>query len=115
MNFTDLLKSLHQEYLHSLPDKISMIEKQIKSGQTEQIADCFHKLKGTGTTYGFPEVSELGLVVEEICLTRPLQALTAAQLAVELLRDVYNARQRQTAFDLATDPRIVSMRKMLQN
>ncbi len=115
MSFADLLKSLAQEYLAALPEKIAKIEEQIRAQSPEQLRESFHKLKGTGKTYGFPEVSELAQVVEDICKDQPVHALKAAEDAVQLLRDIHATRQSQQSFDCTSDARFVTMQKLLQN
>ncbi len=71
MNFDELLKSLHKEYLTSLPSKIDSIAQQAIKGSAAELRESFHKLKGTGRTYGMPEVSELATLVEDLCAEFP--------------------------------------------
>ena len=53
------LGQLIDSYLKSLPEKILVIASQVQAKETGNVRESFHKLKGTGKTYGFPEVSEL--------------------------------------------------------
>jgi HPt (histidine-containing phosphotransfer) domain-containing protein len=115
VNFDELLKTLHQDYLSSLPKKIVTIRDQIMAGQAGDLRESFHKLKGTGRTYGMPEVSDLSAVVEEVCLDNPAKAATAAGHALEILQDIYTARTQGRSHDLEGDPRFLSVRKLLQN
>ena len=115
MNFDELLKTLHQDYLSSLPKKIISIRQQITGGQVGDLRESFHKLKGTGRTYGMPEVSDLSAIVEEICLDSPAKSVTAASHALEILQDIYTARTQGRSHDLEGDPRFLSVRKLLQN
>lgn len=114
MNLEEMIKTLQQEYLAGLPEKISQIEKIIQSKETAAMRDCFHKLKGTGSTYGLPEVSELGQAVEEVCIQRPASAAEAATLGVVLLREIYQSRQRQVPFNVSADSRFATLHKLLQ-
>jgi chemotaxis protein histidine kinase CheA len=111
MSFDDVLKGLRQDYLHSLPQKISDIRRQIKAGSAEDLLMSFHKLKGTGKTYGIPEITELAAVVEHICQDAPAKAAPAADQAVSILVDIHSARTLDAQFPLENDPRF----KKIQN
>jgi len=115
VNFDELLKTLHHDYLSSLPKKIASLREQVQAGNASDLRESFHKLKGTGRTYGMPEVSELAAVVEEICSDFPLKAVSAASQAIEILQDIYNARTNAQGFNLEADARYASVRKLLQN
>lgn len=115
VSFEELLKTLRAEYLASLPQKVDLIKKQIATGSKLEIRDSFHKLKGTGRTYGLPEVSELAEVTEAICMEKADQSETAAEQAVAILQEIYTARQQGQAFALEQDPRFQLIRKLLQN
>jgi len=105
MSMEDLLKNLQREYVQSLPEKISDIRKHIKSGSVETLETAFHKLKGTGKTYGIPEISELAATVEHICHEKPAKACPVAAEALSILQDIHSARKEDTAFHLVGDPR----------
>ena len=115
VNFDELLKSLHRDYLSSLPKKISTIREQIASGNSSDLRESFHKLKGTGRTYGMPEVSELAACIEEICIDFPDRAVVACGHGVELLQDIFDARTKGLDFALDADQRYSAVRKLLQN
>lgn len=109
MSMEELLKNLRKDYLESMPDKISNIKKQISDGSTDDLRDCFHKLKGTGKTYGIPEISELAATVEGICHETPDQAGKAARQAVAILLDITSARKSDNEFKLSSDPRFKAL------
>jgi HPt (histidine-containing phosphotransfer) domain-containing protein len=115
VNFDELLKTLHQDYLSSLPKKIVSIREQIQAGNPSDLRESFHKLKGTGRTYGMPEVSELSAVVEEVCSDYPQNAVTAAGHALGILQDIHAARVSGKHHDVEADPRFALIRKLLQN
>lgn len=112
MSFDEMLKNLQRDYLHSLPEKISTIQQQIQEGDAVVLRASFHKLKGTGKTYGIPEISELAAEVEDICQGRPLSAAPAAREAVLILRDIHSARQSNHEFKLSSDPRFKKIRTL---
>ncbi|MBX3022146.1 MAG: Hpt domain-containing protein [Bdellovibrionales bacterium] len=113
MSFEDLLKSLQKDYLASLPDKVVTIRTQIESASTSELRESFHKLKGTGRTYGLPEVSELAELVEGICISRPTDAVVASTHAVAILHDIHGAYSAGNAFNLHQDARYAQIRKLL--
>ena len=62
-NLKDVLADLKADYLKTLPAKIEKIKTLTFHQSWEQLADEYHKLKGTGKTYGFPEIT---LVCEKL-------------------------------------------------
>lgn len=113
MSFEELLKSLQAEYLAALPKKIETILHQIQDAALNELRESFHKLKGTGTTYGLPEVTELAELLEDICTDLPEKAPEAARRATEILLGICDARTRDQAFDLRADPRYADVRGLL--
>ncbi len=109
MSFEEMLKNLRRDYLESMPEKISNIKKQINDGTPATLRDSFHKLKGTGKTYGIPEISELAAKVENICVETPDQAGKAARQAVAILADITSARKSDLEFKLSSDPRFKAL------
>ncbi len=109
MSFEEMLKNLRKDYLDSMPEKITNIRKQIDGGPTDGLRDAFHKLKGTGKTYGIPEISELAARVEDICVSTPDRARMAARQAVAILADITAARKTDTEFKLKSDPRFKAL------
>ena len=67
MSFDDMMKELHLEYIQNLPNKIREIENLFQSKDCEGLESAFHKIKGTGKTYGVPEISILGKIMEQVC------------------------------------------------
>lgn len=110
--FEEMLKSLQQDYLASIPEKIKDVERCVAAADTSAIREAFHKLKGTGKTYGLPEISDLGAAVENICIERPQAAISAATLAVALMREIHKARIAQSAFALESDARMQQLLKL---
>ncbi|MGZ3723603.1 MAG: Hpt domain-containing protein [Bdellovibrionales bacterium] len=113
MSFEEMMKSLQREYLSSIPEKIKVIEGQILTSDTSNLRESFHKLKGTGRTYGLPEVSELGAIVELICIEHPVNSVKAGEIAAAILRDVYKTRSAGAVFEFAQDARVSDLQKLL--
>lgn len=67
MNMDELLLKLKREYLLEIPIKISELTQLYKTQNIRELKDAFHKLKGSGKTYGVAPVSLLGKEMERIC------------------------------------------------
>jgi len=101
-SYEQMMAELRAEYVASLPEKIADIKSHAAAGDREMLRNDFHKLKGTGKTYGIPEISELGLVFEKHCLKNPPN-LDFIPLAIELLAAIHAARLSNTPFVLDTN------------
>ena len=109
-----MLKSLQVDYINAIPAKIISINSQIQAKDVSAVRESFHKFKGTGKTYGLPEVSELAEIIERLCIHQPSVALGAASQAVTIFEDIYKARKAQSSFSLNEDPRYKDIRNLLQ-
>lgn len=81
MKFSELLAELKADYLSILPERIANLEKLLKEKNWKQMHIEFHKLKGTGKTYGFPEVSTICEKLEEASRYDNRQAELAAGIS----------------------------------
>lgn len=109
MSFDELMQTLRAEYLQSLPQKVEIIQQLCKQGDLELLREEFHKLKGTGKTYGIPEITELCAVVEQLCVDKSPKAVDACKLANQLLSDIHAARSNGAILSLAQDPHFVKI------
>ncbi len=115
MSFDDLLKSLQADYLNSIPSKIETIRGQITNAGVSDLRESFHKLKGTGRTYGIPEISEMSAAIEQVCLQKSADdAIKACTLGLIVLQAVYDARFAKREYALAQDPNFQLIGKLLQ-
>lgn len=112
--FEELMAQLHTEYLDSLPDKLNELESSVKLGEIEGLREDFHKLKGTGKTYGFPEISQVGELVERVLLQQPNKFSQIVPVAISLLRKIHQERQISPSFDLDGDGRFNEIRALAQ-
>lgn len=109
MSLDELMKSLRAEYLTELPLKIKQIEDLFLEENSTELRDMFHKLKGTGKTYGIPELSTLAEFVEKTLLGKPKEALIYGKVFLKLLREIYQARAKDLEFDIQKDPRFLAL------
>ena len=89
MTFDDMMAELQVEYVASIPEKIATIKAHFEAGELALVQDDFHKLKGTGKTYGLPEVTDLALEMEKICKTAPDQVAEHLPKALAELEEIY--------------------------
>lgn len=114
MNFDNLLTQLRFEYVSSLPEKIQIIRHFYNSGDALGVKEVFHKLKGTGATYGVPEISVIGETLEQYCKSRPQEMKAAIPDALDLLGMVHTARIKNEEFNVTADPRFQRIHQLLK-
>lgn len=110
--FDELMKNLRVEYLESLPSKLNELETSLQSRNLESLREDFHKLKGTGKTYGFPEISELGEMIERLLIEQPQSFAQIVPEAIEILKDIHKERLASRSFDLLSDGRFNEIRAL---
>ncbi len=110
MSLEALLAELRKEYLSQLPVRIQTI--QAHNSRPKELEDDFHKLKGTGKTYGIPEISILAEVGEIICRDQKHNIAEALPLLIALLADIHTQRLRQEPFDVTSDPRFSKLQTL---
>ncbi len=113
MTLDELLADLKKEYLASLPLRIDNIRKHSDERDAETLKDDFHKLKGTGKTYGFPELSKLGEIGESICRNREQNVAKAVPILLDLLSEIHRKAIDEESIDLKADPRFSELKTYL--
>ena len=113
MSFDALMSQLRSEYVQELPEKIAHIANNLAQQHLEVVREDFHKLKGTGTTYGIPEISQLAEVLEKICTDHPQNAAIAVPEALALLKEIHSHRTGAQAFDISLDQRFSKLKRLL--
>ncbi|RME17688.1 MAG: Hpt domain-containing protein [Bdellovibrio sp.] len=102
MSIQNLLNQLKEEYIQELPQKIQTIQEH--KNNISLLRDDFHKLKGTGKTYGIPEISELAKHMEWITLAPPANFEEALTKAIHLLEQIYTFQTQKRNFSLNENP-----------
>jgi len=59
-----VLQSLRNYYAAALPDKIGNLRELWVQQNAEELQKAAHKLKGSGESYGFPEISSICAQIE---------------------------------------------------
>ncbi|MCB9025483.1 MAG: Hpt domain-containing protein [Bdellovibrionaceae bacterium] len=105
MNMDELLLKLKKDYISDIPVKITELNQLYKTNNVLELKDAFHKLKGSGKTYGVAPVSLLGKEMERICGENP-QVLTAQLFSQALsLLDSIAKEQLTSEEQTLKDPR----------
>lgn len=112
MSFEKMMEELKKEYVAGLPGKINDIESNFANDDVQLVREDFHKLKGTGSTYGLPEVSLVSEAVEKICVTNPSELSSVIPAALGLLRDIHFERQASRSLEVDKDARYHLIRKI---
>jgi len=113
MDFEKMMEELRAEYLAGMPQKFIDINEHIAKKDINILREDFHKLKGTGKTYGMPEISELGEVVEKICMTKTDRAIEAASAGLRLLAAIHKTRLTKKPFELQANAEFLAIKKLV--
>ena len=105
MGMEDLLANLKKDYLKDMPAKIAELKDFYESGNISELQNAFHKLKGSGKTYGVAEVSVVCRIYEDMCKTAPDKLQLHFETATGLLKDITEAHVQGGNFNLQEDPR----------
>jgi hypothetical protein len=103
MSIHDVLAELRKTYLEALPSRADGIEKLLSEGRYNEVETEFHKLKGTGKTYGLPEVSQVGEVAERLVEHGSTSAEESVPAAIKVLRKITTSRAAGLPHDLEKD------------
>lgn len=104
----NVLDDLKTDYLKSLPAKIDKLKQLSSSKNWSELSEEYHKLKGTGKTYGFPEITLICEHMEKLIIKKD-NALNNSlndnpfTLAPKILERLLRAYERQEKYDLLND------------
>lgn len=87
MSLDHLMEELRKEYIETFPEKIEKLQTALLEQNVASIELEFHKMKGTGKTYGFEEITLLGQHMEWICQNVPEKLTQLLPLALTLLEE----------------------------
>ena len=102
MSFEDMMKELQKEYIANLPNKITAIQSHFDNMNVSALEDEFHKIKGTGKTYGVPELSVLAKVLEDACKkNHNIKELLPP--TIKILKKIEDSRKNGSEFKIESD------------
>lgn len=107
----ELLSQLRTEYIATIPEKIKTLQNLLSGKQYEPLRNEFHKLKGTGKTYGVPEITKLCEVVERLCTVQTTELHWVIPAAVGILHKIHQTRQRQSEYAVDQDLDFIKIRQ----
>ena len=122
----DILQELQVDYLTQFPKRLQQLEQLSQQLDIETLAMEYHKLKGTGKTYGFPEISQLCEMLELICdahlpldqqpspyapLTPPENTEFLLACGLHLLQLIFQARANKQVHDLSQEAQFRSVQQ----
>ncbi len=65
VNEDEFLRQLTKDFLRDMLNQLNSLDSKIKNREANNIAIFGHTLKGSGAMFGFPEISKLGIQLEE--------------------------------------------------
>ena len=101
--FSQMLVEMKQDYLENFPKKIAVIKQLVATEKWSELNDEYHKLKGTGKTYGFPEISIVCEILEAHSMQNPAKDPELFKKSSDLLERMHQAYQQNKSFSLEQD------------
>ncbi|MGZ5278535.1 MAG: Hpt domain-containing protein [Pseudobdellovibrionaceae bacterium] len=98
-----VLNELKEEYLKKLPIKIDNLKLLTTAQNWAALEDEYHKLKGTGKTYGFPEISIVCEKLEFLVQQKNHQTVDLFHQANELLAKMHHGYLKKESINLEQD------------
>jgi len=113
MDMQQLLAKLKKDYLNEFPQKIKVAREQYSNSNWPELQDTFHKLKGSGKTYGIPEISEVCQLLESLTEKTPNKLSEVFQDALSLLLEIGQKHLNNEELSLNDDERFKRIQKQL--
>lgn len=107
-----MMAELREEYLASFDEKFNLMKGFLEGQDWYSLELEMHKLKGTGSTYGVPEVTELCQHMETLCRKQGSLPEEVLNKTIEVLKDIRRKYTENKDFDLASDPRFAELKKL---
>lgn len=99
-----LFAELKVEYIETFEEKITQIEKFWQQYNRKELEGEFHKIKGTGSTYGVKEATLVAEVMEDLCHQGSPQLGLCVLMSIGLLKKIREQYQEDAEFELLKDP-----------
>ena len=100
---SEVLKELRSDYLTKFPKKIDHLRKLTEARCWKDLEDEYHKLKGTGSTYGFPDVSTVCEIMESLAQNKYNQKPEIFEQTITLLERMHQNYVEGKVLDLSSD------------
>lgn len=117
-DFKQTFDELKVEYIRELPLKIKNLEELLEHQNQDGLYEKFHRLKGSGATYGCPEISMLGEVMENLYKKNPFEFKKMAPLSLDILRAINKERLKEIteggySYKIEKDPRFSKLQALV--
>jgi HPt (histidine-containing phosphotransfer) domain-containing protein len=100
MSMEEVLQKLKETYINEFPEKISMIKKLLASKNSDELSNFFHQLKGSGRTYGLPEVSIYSKILEFNCRSNIDKVYNLASKIEDDFTKIYEYRLKNLQYPI---------------
>lgn len=100
---SELLNELKEDYLRQLPVKIANLKVISDQADWNQLYEEYHKLKGNGKTYGYPDISVVAEKLEFLAQHKEGQNQTLFLDAVALLERMHKSYLENKPYPLTDD------------
>ncbi len=90
MSIEELMKKMKVKYVADLAIKVEELRSLVEKKDFTEIESILHKLKGSGASYGLPEVSDFGAKYEQKAKSKELSDEELNSLVPEL-EELYKA------------------------
>lgn len=111
-NYKEVMAELRTEYLEGFEEKFKTINQFFADKDWYSLELEYHKLKGTGSTYGVPEVSTLCEIVERICRENKEIGQELLDQSIELLSKIRDKYLKKEEFTLEEHPSFQAIKKL---
>lgn len=108
-NYSDLMEELRTEYLESFDQKFITIRNYFKDNDWYSLELEYHKLKGTGSTYGAPEVTALCQRMEQICKDKPQNLEDLIDQSILVLTKIKDKYLNKIHFEMEQSPEFINI------
>lgn len=115
MSLKNVLAGLQKDYIASIPEKMASISHHWQTGKLLDLQSDYHKMKGTGRTYGIPEITQLGAAMEALCLTYRSSLAQTVPLSLAILDRIRTIRERGEQFEIDNDPDFQEISRLVKN
>ena len=111
-NYKEMMAELRTEYLEAFQQKFQTINDFFDQKDWYSIELEYHKLKGTGSTYGVPEVTQLCEQLERVCREKKQIERIVVDQSIELLTAIREKYLNDKEFDLSSNATFLSIKNL---
>lgn len=99
-DFDSLFAELKVEYIDSFHEKIDVIYECWQKKTLGPLTMEYHKIKGTGTTYGVSPISQVAEIMEDLCHKDSEKLGLCVLLSVDLLKKICKNEKHKIPYAL---------------